>query len=303
MKIKNKAILLGVLSAFFFAATFVLNRSMSDAGGSWIWSASFRYYWMTLLLLPIVWVRGELPGLWQAMRANIGNWVLWSTIGFGLFYAGITYAGSFAPAWLVAGTWQLTLIAGIAIAPLLEKKAAPIPRKTWLFSAIILLGIVLLQIPEAKALSLAVLLSATIPLLIAAFAYPLGNRKMMLLTKGELSTLQRLFGMTIASLPFWIILSVYGFLEHPAPQGSLLLQTFTVALFSGVIATWLFFKATELVRHDPKGLAAVEATQSTEVLFALAAEILFLHAAIPSSLSLIGIAVVILGMILHSLKS
>ena len=302
MKIKHKAILIGILSAFFFAATFVLNRSMSDAGGSWVWSAAFRYYWMTILLFPIVWARGELKGLWLAMRAKPMSWLLWSTIGFGLFYGGITYAGSFAPAWLVAGTWQLTLIAGIAIAPLLDKKSAPIPKKTWLFSSIILLGIVLLQLPEAKILSLPVLLSASIPLLIAAFAYPLGNRKMMMVTKGELSTLQRLFGMTLASLPFWIVISIYGALTQPAPQSSLLVQTFSVALFSGVIATWLFFKATELVRHDQKGLAAVEATQSTEVLFALGAEVIFLHTAIPSTLSLVGIAVVILGMILHSLK-
>lgn len=299
----KKAILLGVLSAFFFAATFVLNRSMSEAGSSWIWSASFRYYWMAILLFPLVWARGELTGLWKVMKNDPWSWILWSTIGFGLFYGGITYAASFAPAWLVAGTWQLTLIAGMAIAPLLTKNASPIPKKAWLFSSIILLGIILLQIPEAKALSIPVLLSATLPLLIAAFAYPLGNRKMMLLTNGKLSTLQRLFGMTLASLPFWIIWSLYGLVTQPAPQSTVLLQTFIVALFSGVIATWLFFKATELVRQDQKGLAAVEATQSTEVIFALGAEVLILQAAIPSNLSLIGIAVVIVGMVLHSFKS
>jgi len=76
-----------------------------------------------------------------------------------------------------------------------------------------------------------------------------------------------------------------------------------VALLSGVAATWLFFKATDMVRTDQKRLAAVEATQSTEVIFAIAGEVLILHAALPDRFSLVGIAIVILGMLLHSSKS
>ena len=33
---------LGILSSFFFAFTFILNRSMNLSGGYWIWSASLR---------------------------------------------------------------------------------------------------------------------------------------------------------------------------------------------------------------------------------------------------------------------
>lgn len=299
---KKKAILLGVLSALFFAVTFVLNRSMSDAGGSWIWAAAFRYYWMALLLFPIILGRKELLSLWTVMRENIGQWFLWSSIGFGIFYAGITYAASFAPAWLVAGTWQLTIIAGICLTPFLQR-GERISLKTWLFSSIIIFGVVLLQLPEAKALSFDLFLSSVLPVLLAAFAYPLGNRKMMQLTRGRLTTMQRLFGMTLASLPFWLVWSVYGSFTQPAPTVSLLSQTFIVALFSGVIATWLFFKATELVRHDHKSLAAVEATQSTEVIFALVGEVVILHAAFPTPLSLIGLMIIIAGMLLHSFKS
>ena len=47
------------------------------------------------------------------------------------------------------------------------------------------------------------------------------------------------------------------------------MQTFIVALFAGVIATVLFFWATDLVRSQPENLAAVEATQSGAVFFAL----------------------------------
>ena len=47
-------------------------------------------------------------------------------------------------------------------------------------------------------------------------------------------------------------------------------------------------------------LAAVEATQSIEVLFALIGEIFFLSAPIPTPISLLGMALVIGGMVLHS---
>jgi drug/metabolite transporter (DMT)-like permease len=76
-----------------------------------------------------------------------------------------------------------------------------------------------------------------------------------------------------------------------------------VALFSGVIATVLFFMATDLVRGNMQKLASVEATQSMEVLFALAGELLFLALPIPSPLSWFGIFIVIMGMILHSYVS
>jgi hypothetical protein len=51
------------------------------------------------------------------------------------------------------------------------------------------------------------------------------------------------------------------------------------------------------------GLAAVEATQSLEVLFALLGEMLILSSPLPSLLSWTGIAVIIAGMALHSLFS
>jgi hypothetical protein len=51
------------------------------------------------------------------------------------------------------------------------------------------------------------------------------------------------------------------------------------------------------------GLAAVEATQSLEVLFALIGEMLILSSPLPSLLSWTGIAVIITGMALHSLFS
>ncbi len=303
MTIQTKSILLGILSALFFAGTFVLNRSMSLGGGSWIWSASFRYYWMLVLLLPILLARKELLPLLQTMSKQLGAWLLWSTVGFGLFYGGLTYASSFAPGWLLASTWQITIIAGMCLAPFIGQSNEKLSWTTISFSLIILFGVFILQVPQAKSVSTADLLKSILPVLIAAFAYPLGNRKMMQLTQGKLSAIQRLFGMTLASLPFWILLSLYGLAQENLSDQNMLLQTFLVALLSGVAATWLFFKATDMVRTDQKRLAAVEATQSSEVIFALAGEVLILHAALPDGLSLIGISIVILGMLLHSSKS
>lgn len=78
-------------------------------------------------------------------------------------------------------------------------------------------------------------------------------------------------------------------------------QTLLIAICSGVIATVLFFKATDSVRNDEKALASVEATQSAEVIFALIGEILILKIALPDIYSIIGIVLVVTGMMLHSL--
>ncbi|MNE25771.1 hypothetical protein D3C80_1191100 [compost metagenome] len=107
--------------------------------------------------------------------------------------------------------------------------------------------------------------------------------------------------MLICSLPFWFILSGYELVvnQNP-PQTSQYLQTFIVAICSGVIATALFFYATDKVSNDEKSLAAVEATQSTEVLFALIGEIVLLNIPMPDTFAITGIALLLIGMMLHS---
>lgn len=45
-----RAILIGILAAFFFSITFILNHAMSNDGGSWLFSGHyvlflcFRFY-------------------------------------------------------------------------------------------------------------------------------------------------------------------------------------------------------------------------------------------------------------------
>lgn len=286
---------------------------MQLSGGSWIWSASLRYIFMVPILLGMVLVRHQLRPLLHEIRRKPGTWLLWSSVGFGLFYAPLCLAAVYSPGWLIAGTWQLTIISGTLLAPLFMETRntesgaiqtrGTIPVRSLLLSLIILMGIVLMQIEHAKHLSIAHLLWGTIPVLVASFAYPLGNRKMMELCEGRLNTSQRVLGMTLASLPFWFLLSLYGMYTVGLPSRGQSLQALLVALLSGVIATVLFFKATDMVRGDMRKLASVEATQSMEVLFALAGELLFLSMPLPSFLSWCGVIVVVLGMILHSCVS
>lgn len=298
------AILLGLLSALFFAVTFVLNRLMAVDGGHWIWSASLRFFWMVPFLLVLVLFKKNLKPLFREMRKKPWQWILWSTIGFGVFYAPLTFAAAYGPSWLVASTWQSTIIAGMLLAPLINKTSfkATLSLRALAFSLIILLGILLMQLSQAETISTRQLLLGTIPVLVAAFAYPLGNRKMMQLTHGKLNAIQRTLGMTLASLPFWLLLSIYGLSINELPSGAQVYQTLIVAICSGVIATVLFFMATDKVQKDEQALASVEATQSAEVLFALLGEIIILGIHFPDSYSVIGIILVIIGMLLHSFR-
>ncbi|WP_026695229.1 DMT family transporter [Peribacillus kribbensis] len=308
-----RPILLGVCAAFFFASTFVLNRSMELSGGSWLWSASLRYIFMVPFLLGIVIGQKKLRGLLRVMKEHPGLWLLWSFVGFVLFYAPICYAAAYSPGWLTAGTWQITIISGSLLAPIFTQKVQTgsgpvhvrgrIPLKGLGMSMIILAGIILMQADHAGGITSSELLAGLIPVLIASFAYPLGNRKMMQISGDKLNTFQRVLGMTLASLPFWLILSAIAYAKHGMPGKGQIMQSFLVAIFSGVIATVLFFKATDMVRDDMDKMASVEATQSVSVLFALLGEVLFLSSDIPSLLAWTGVLTVMLGMVLHSFSS
>jgi drug/metabolite transporter (DMT)-like permease len=304
-----RPIFLGICSALFFAFTFVLNREMELSGGSWLWSASLRYIFMIPLLLILVLSRKNLIPLIQEMRKHPGSWLLWSFVGFGLFYAPLCFAAAYGPGWLTAGTWQITIISGALITPLFYEKIQTnegfikirkrIPLKGLLMSIIILLGVVLMQFEHANQLSPLDVWLGIVPVIIASFAFPLGNRKMMELCEGRLDAYQRVLGMTLASLPLWIVLSICGFFTVGLPSGGQISQSVIVAICSGVIATVLFFSTTDLARGNMQQLAVVEATQSTEVLFVVAGE-LMLGSSLPTMLSMIGMLVVMIGMILHS---
>ncbi|MET1031860.1 DMT family transporter [Domibacillus tundrae] len=301
-----KEIAIGILASVFFAVTFILNRSMELSGGSWMWSASLRFFFMVPFFAIIVAMRGRLRPLFTEMKRNPIAWVVWSFFGFVLFYAPITYAAASGPGWVVGGTWQLTIVAGVLLTPLFTEKINgqvirhKIPLGALAISCVILIGVALLQFEKSDGLTTSAFMTGVLPVLIAACAYPLGNRKMMELCGGRLDTFSRILGMIIASLPFWILISAFGWATDGAPSSSQLVQTFIVSVSSGVIATTLFFIATDRSRHNPGQLASVEATQSAQVLVTLIGEVLLFSAAFPGPIASGGIVLIIIGMILHS---
>lgn len=308
-----KAIWIGILSSVFFAVTFVLNRSMELSGGSWLWSASLRYFFMVPFLVAIVAYRKGLGQMGREMKSQPMPFFIWSVVAFVFFYGPLTYAAAFSPGWLLAGTWQLTIVAGALLAPLFtivvktnqgnQLIRQRIPLKSLGITSIILVGVFVIQIPHAQNVELGTLLLGIIPVVFAAFSYPLGNRKMMGLLGGRLDTFQRVLGMTLMTIPVWIALSIYAVVTVGWPSTGQVVQSFIVGVSSGVIATTLFFMATDLVRHDQGKLAAVEATQSIQLIFVMLGEMLLLGLALPGPISLIGIGIIIAGMALHSFQT
>ncbi|WP_096434973.1 DMT family transporter [Alteribacter populi] len=305
-----KEIIIGVLASMFFAVTFILNRSMELSGGSWLWSSSLRFIFMLPFLVFIVMLRNNLKQVIHEMLKQPFQWLLWSFVGFVLFYAPLTYAAAYGPGWLVAGTWQLTIVAGVLLAPLFfetvqtkggqKKIRKTIPIGALCISFVILFGVFLIQLQNGNQITFTDVTLGVLPVVIAAFAYPLGNRKMMEICGGRLDTFQRVLGMTVASLPIWILISLFGFIKVGGPSSDQLVQSFIVAICSGVIATTLFFIATDRVRNHQGKLAAVEATQSTQVLFVITGEVVLLSTPLPTGLATAGILFLILGILLHS---
>lgn len=287
---------------------------MELSGGSWLWSSSLRYFFMVPFLIGIVLFRGNMKELLHELKINPVTWILWSTIGFGLFYAPLTFAATSGPGWLVAGTWQFVIIAGLLVVPFfyktvetkngMQRVREKIPVKGLIFSSLIFIGIILIQLQAAnEGIGMEMFLVGILPVVVAAFAYPLGNRKMMEHCKNNFDTFQRVLGMTLASTPFWLIIAGIGGATVGLPSKDQVFQSFIVGISSGIIATVLFFFATELVKHDQSKLAAVEATQATQIIFVIFGEVLLLSAPMPTMYSFVGLFMIAGGMVLHSLFS
>lgn len=304
------AVAIALLSALFFTCTYVFNRAAAVEGGHWAWTASLRYLITLPLLLLVMPLQGGVAPVWRAMRAHPGPWLLWSGIGFGLFYLCLSFAAASGPSWLVAGTFQVTVIAGVLCAPLLYRDArARIPRPALAVGVVIVVGVLLMQFGHGGgaldrdgwiALGLVV---------VSAIAYPLGNRGLLLhLERTELATgapglnaTQRVFGMTLASQPLWWLVAAFAFARAGAPPIGQVWLAGGVALGAGIIATVLFFQATGMVRNDPTALAATEAMQAAEILFATLISVLWLGEAWPQGRALGGAVVVIAGIVAFSL--
>ena len=298
------AVGLSLLSALFFTATYVLNRAAALEGGHWAWTAALRYLFVLPLLLPLMPWQGGIAPVWKAIRAAPGAWLLWSGIGFVLFYMLLTHAASSGPSWLVAASFQTTVVAGMLCAPLLYDDArARIPRAALGVGVLIIAGVLLMQVGHAHGALDAKAWVALLCVVASAFAYPLGNRGLLLHLERRgiaLNATQRVFGLTLASLPAWLALSAWAWTQAGPPSAAQVGLALGVAISAGVVATILFFQATGMVRDNATALGAAEAMQAAEVLFAALLGALFLHEAWPRGPSLAGALLVVLGIVLFA---
>lgn len=352
-----KLILLGLLAGALFSSTFILNELMSGAGGHWFWSASLRYVFMWLMLTVIISIQhgfGRIKALTAIFFEHWQFWFIAGTIGFGLFYTGICYAGDHVAGWVVAATFMFTVVTSLLVLVAFGQRFA---KKFIAYAVLVFIGVAMVNISEglraSEALEAAapmseMLLLGALPALIAAFCYPIGNQLVWQVSynsrkhsrelqeacgaatntnaaaqintpaKKPLPTsplarliakvpsidtdlLQNAFNkvwlMTLGSLPFWIIL---GLIVRPdAPSPSQMFNTLLVALLAGVGATSIFFFARERAVTSSE-VAGVDSTQASEVVFALIGGIILLNNALPSAMGILGIGLIIIGLILFA---
>jgi len=295
------AIGVALLAALFFTFTYVLNRAMASAGGHWAWTASLRYLLTLPMLLPLMRWQGGAAPVWRALRAHPLAWLTYSGVGFVVFYMLLAYAADSGPSWLVAGSFQFTVVAGMLCAPLLYRDARRrIPRAALAVGVVILAGVMLLQFGTAHGALDRAGWIALACVLGSAVLYPVGNRLLLLhleRTGEALNATQRVFGMTLASQPMWLLVAAFAWQRAGLPSTDQVWLAGGVALSAGVIATILFFHATGMVRNNPAALGAAEAMQAAELLFATVLGVTFLHEPWPHGTALWGALLVVAGIV------
>lgn len=291
----------GLLAAALFSSTFILNRAISLAGGPWVWNAVLRYADMAVLIAGWIVVRGgpsRLRAVLGVFRRRLGLWLVAGGVGFGVFYLCICYAADHAPGWIVAATWQCTIVATPLV---LRGFGSRVPMRGVLFGFVILAGIAVLNAGAiAGGLPGGQVVAACGPVLVAAFAYPIGNQ---LLNRArhsgrDAAVLQDsaacVLLLTLGSAP--VLLLALLVVMPSAPGAGQLVSTALVALIAGCGATTLFLHARNR-SADPYSIAAVDATQAAEVGFALLGEVVLLGGALPDVAGWIGLAAVTAGLV------
>ena len=181
-----KLILLGLLAGAFFSSTFILNELMSNAGGHWFWSASLRYVFMWLIISAVIILQHgfrRIEALASIFRQHWRFWCLTGSIGFGVFYTGICYAGDHVAGWVVAATFMFTVVTSLLVLLAFGQR---FDKKFIIYAFLVFIGVALVNVSEGlRASALAdidsapmaeMLLYGALPALIAAFSYPIGNQ-------------------------------------------------------------------------------------------------------------------------------
>lgn len=270
-----------------------------------MWSASLRYAFMVLFLVTIMYSKGGVRQLRGVLNLFFSHWKFWifsGSVGFGGFYALICFSADYSPGWVIAATWQFTIVASLFVLMLFGRS---FPKRIWFFSALIFLGVALVNLSYIDHFDYKVFVSGGLPVFIAAFCYPLGNQMVWEAQNGNNRKLpsikspllnnvfNKIFLMTLGSLPLWIALIL--FTHPPAPGLNQILNTSLVALFSGIFATGIFLFARNLASTSNE-LAGVDATQASEVVFALIGGVFFIGSKSPNMESLAGLLLIVIGL-------
>ena len=294
---------LGLGASAFFSVSFVLNRQMAQANGHWAWSASLRFLMMLPALAVLITLRRQWNRFLQMWRVSPLGWIVWGSLCCGVFYATLTAACAVSPAWVVAATWPVAIVIGILLGPFLyQGRRRRIPRKALLYSVIIVAGVALLQVGQFRTGETGNVILGIVLVLLSATAHPIGNRKsMMLLETVSIppNAILRLTLLIVGTLPGLLLLCLWGYLDAGLPS-SAQLTTVGVVAASGLIATPMFYAASDRVNRDPAALAAVEATQAAEIVFTLVFEALLLGIQAPDRWGWLGLACIALGIVLHA---
>ena len=297
--------LIGIIAALFFTATFLINRAISLDGGHWFWSAFLRFLF-TIIFLAIGFISFKGFSYFKlVIDEYIKNFVFWTTagtIGFGFFYSLICYASYYSPAWVIATTFQFTIIASLFVLLFFGKKLS---KSVWAITAMIFIGVTLVNISHFDMSNIDLLLLGFVPVLIASFSFPVGNQMVweekekriknncdILIIKNSFA---KIFLLTLGSAPFWIFL--YFSTDSGIPTYDQYINVALITILSGIIATSLFLYARSLCNTNNK-LVLIDSTQSGDVFFALIGEIIFLNAVFPNALGIVGILITIFGLFL-----
>lgn len=311
MSNRLKAISIGIVAAFFFSITFIVNEVMANAKGYWGYTAALRYLWMLPLMLIVNHYLGSnLARVLAIIKQNLMAWLIWSQVCFVLFYVPLSWAVDYLPGWLISATWQLTIIFGVLTTPLVkvtrpngQKQALKIPLASLPWMLVILLGVLLTVAAFLYHLQhITPMLLAIGAIMFGAVAYPLGNRKIMAVVEPSMTATEKVLAMLLCSYPVWLLIAGLSYHQVGLPHMGQVINTFVVALSSGVIATVLFFKATQLAAHNMRELAAVEATQSMEVVFSVLLSLMFLGHALPTPSQLLGLTLMVGGIIMLAIR-
>ena len=150
----TRSLFYGILAALFFSTTFLLNRVISLDGGHWLWSAVLRYGFVLLFLLVGLTLSGHHRLIIAAVSIYRQHWLFWTltgSIGMGIFYSTICFSAAYAPSWVIAATWQSTIL----ITPLvLLGFGRKVPVRGLAFALLVFVGVLLINAEHASETSL-----------------------------------------------------------------------------------------------------------------------------------------------------